>query len=142
MRIPNDVIDRLGLYPEDKVIGETASTPIVFIRSAKGVVKLNPNSDKADLLRTFMSDPTRAPMIAKRLYRQAIVLRTIAKKRKHYPLWALFSDRVTQERLGLKHNQETPRLNWVYYKRELVANYLDLKTVSPALEHVYNKVDQ
>lgn len=122
MDFPANLLSTLG-FTEPK-----PEQPVVFMRAGdtKGsrVRRVKPEGSNAYLIRAFMQDPENASSTARRTFRQAIVLRAVGGKLRHYPLWALFSDKKTQEQLATKHNQTPPDSRWIHRKRKDVCRYL------------------
>lgn len=133
MDFPSDVINKLK---DSKVDNK----PVVFIRAFKGVQPLIPNSDLGTLLKEYLTKPETASSKARRTYRQAVVLRTINNKARHYPLWTLFSCKDVQLTMSNKNNQIPPKLSWVHYKRKVVRDFLGLTKTCPKLETIDSKV--
>lgn len=128
MIFPTCILNALDLTPTD-------SKPVVFLRKDR-VVKVDPDSEDGKLLRKYMNNPKKACDKSRRLYRQAIVLRKVAGKLNHYPLWLLFADKETQEHAAFKRNQLPPPRFWLVNKRNDVCDYLKVRTQHKVLESV------
>jgi len=132
MDIPKKLLNALG-------IDITPKKPVVFIRPSgqrNRVERVDPDGSDAYSLRRYLKNPITAGNRARRTYRQAIVLRAVDGKLRHYPLWAVFSSPEVQDQLALKHNQQAPDLEWVKAKRHEVAQYLRVKPNTKMLEKI------
>lgn len=122
MDFPATLLSALG-FTEPK-----PEQPVVFMRAGctkdSRVRRVKPEGSNAHLIRTYLENPKDAPPAARRTFRQAIVLRSVGGKLRHYPLWLLFSNTSTQEVSANKHNQLPPDTHWVRRKRREVADYL------------------
>lgn len=138
MIIPSIVLKAIG-YQE-----EQPARPVVFMRAGhtkdSRVRRVEPDGGNAYMIRCFMENPTDAPHGARRLFRQAIVLRTMGGKLRHYPLWLLFSSEAVREVSALKHNQIVPDEFWVKRKRKEVCKYLKVKPKTRILEQMDTRV--
>lgn len=133
MDFPKGLLDAIGFTKPKEV------RPIVFMRansSNQRVHGINPDSTTAQVLRTYLKAPTDSNKQARRVFRQAIVLRTVGGKLKHYPLWALFSNETSRDSLAMKYNQESPDRYWVKRKRLEVCEYLKVRVNFDTLETV------
>lgn len=134
MIIPSAILEIIG-YKEEQPV-----RPVVFMRAGhtkdSRVRRVEPNGGSAYLIKCFMENPNDAPQGARRLFRQAIVLRTMGGKLRHYPLWLLFSSDEIREQNALKHNQLVPDLFWVRRKRKEVCKYLKVKPKTNLLEQL------
>lgn len=130
MHFPASVLSALGLNCQSQ-------RPVVFVRAVRGHPRIQraiPGTPIAQRLCEYLRDPAKASPLARRTYRQAIVLRSVDGKLRHYPLWALFSNQAEQDKLALKYNQVAPKVKWVRYKRMMVCDYLNVRANHKALE--------
>lgn len=114
--------------------------PVVFMRAGctkdSQVRRVKPEGSNAHLIRTYLENPKDASPAARRTFRQAIVLRAVGGKLRHYPLWLLFSNTSTQEVSANKHNQLPPDIHWVRRKRKQVCRYLKARAKVALLEQI------
>lgn len=122
MDFPDSLLSALG-FTEPK-----PEQPVVFMRAGctkdSRVRRVKPEGSNAHLIRTYLENPKDASPAARRTFRQAIVLRAVGGRLRHYPLWLLFSNTSTQEVSANKHNQLPPDTHWVRRKRREVTDYL------------------
>lgn len=134
MDFPASLLSALG-FTEPK-----PEQPVVFMRAGCTkdcqVRRVKPEGSNAHLIRTYLENPKDASPAARRTFRQAIVLRAVGGKLRHYPLWLLFSNTSTQEVSANKHNQLPPDMHWVRRKRKQVCRYLKARAKVALLEQI------
>lgn len=134
MDFPATLLSALG-FTEPK-----PEQPVVFMRAGctkdSRVRRVKPEGSNAHLIRSYLENPKDASPTARRTFRQAIVLRAVGGKLRHYPLWLLFSNPPTREVSANKHNQVPPDPQWVRRKRKQVCLYLKARAKVTLLEQL------
>jgi len=134
MEFPASLLSALG-FTEPK-----PEQPVVFMRAGctkdSRVRRVKPEGSNAHLIRTYLENPKDASPAARRTFRQAIVLRAVGGKLRHYPLWLLFSNTYAREVSANKHNQLPPDIHWVRRKRKQVCRYLKARAKVTLLEQI------
>lgn len=132
MHFPTNLLTALG-FMEPK-----PERPLVFMRAGctkdSRVRRVKPDGSNAYSIRAYLKNPNDAGSVARRVFRQAIILRAINGQLRHYPLWLLFSTPEVREQSAIKHNQQPPTEAWVRAKRKQVGHFLKVQPNIKLLE--------